>query len=286
MATTVTLTGTGVPHPSPGRAGPGVLVQAGGVAVQVDAGRGTLIRLAELGLAPADLSALLVTHVHSDHVVDLADVVMTRWVQGNLHPAGPLPLVLPEGEPERFARSMLEPFADDLALRAEHASHGELELEVLAFAPGPEPVEVWRAPGGELVVEAVAVHHEPVPQAVAYRITTPEAVVVVSGDTRICEEVELLARGADLLVHETCRVRAMAELIAGTPFEAIFSYHADSVQLGAIAQRAGVGHLMLTHLIPPPASMADELAFATDAREGGYEGEVTVGRDLVAWSCG
>lgn len=263
-----------------------MLVQVGDVAVQFDAGRGTLIRLAELGLTPADLDALALTHVHSDHVVDVADVVMTRWIQANLHAAGPLPLVLPEGEPERFATAMLEPYADDLALRAAHAHHGEIELDLVAFAVSPEPAEVWRSAGGELLVEAVAVHHEPVPQAVAYRCTTPDAVVVISGDTRVCREVEDLARGADLLVHEACRARAMAELIQGTPFEAIFSYHADSVELGALARRAGVGHLMLTHLIPPATTTAEELAFAVDVREGGYEGEVTVGRDLASWTAG
>ena len=263
-----------------------MLVQVGEVAVQIDAGRGTLIRLAELGVGAADLDALLLTHVHSDHVVDAADVVMTRWVQGNLHPAGPLPLVLPKGEPERFAQAMLAPYAGDLALRAEHAGHGELELDLRPFTQSREPREVWRSSGGELVVEAVAVHHEPVPEAVAYRLTTPDAVVVVSGDTRACQEVEDLAQGADLLVHETCRVRAMAELIEGTPFEAIFSYHADSVEVGALAKRAQVSHLMLTHLIPPANTAAEELAFATDAREGGYEGEISVGRDLMTWSAG
>ena len=101
-------------------------------------------------------------------------------------------------------------------------------------------------------VLAVAVHHEPVPEAVAYRVETPEGVVVVSGDTRVCTEVESLATGADVLVHEACRPTAMAPLIAGTVFETIFSYHADTVALGAMAGRAGVPHVVLTHLIPPP----------------------------------
>src|SRR6478736_3253860 len=65
------LTGTGVPHPRPGRAGAGVLVRCDGVALQFDAGRATVLRLVEAGISPSDLSALFVTHVHSDHVVDL-----------------------------------------------------------------------------------------------------------------------------------------------------------------------------------------------------------------------
>jgi ribonuclease Z len=279
-ATTVTLTGTGVPHPSPGRAGPGVLVRHGETALQFDAGRGTVLRLAEAGALAHQLDALFVTHVHSDHLVDLADVVMTRWVQGTLHPAGPLPIVAPEGESTRFARRMLDPFVDDIAVRVEHVQDRVPELDIRPFPLPTSPTEVWRSADGSVVVDAVGVHHEPVREAVAYRITTPAGVVVISGDTRVCDEVLDLAAGADVLVHEACRISAMAPLIAGTPFEAIFDYHADTVPLGRLAEAAGVGHLVLTHLIPPPTDAASEQAFADDVRDGGYTGVLTVGYDL------
>jgi ribonuclease Z len=125
------------------------------------------------------------------------------------------------------------------------------------------------------------VHHEPVTGAVAYRVTTPNAVVVISGDTRVCDEVERMSIGADVLVHEACRTTALREAIAGSPFEQIFSYHADTVPLGALAQRAGVGHLVLTHLIPAPNDEAEIEAFTADVRDGGYTGRVTVGTDLL-----
>jgi len=133
-------------------------------------------------------------------------------------------------------------------------------------------------------VLAVVVHHEPVPDAVAYRVETPDGVVVISGDTRVCAEVEQLSIGADVLVHEACRTTALAEAIAGTRFETIFSYHADTVPLGAMAERAGVPHVVLTHLIPPPQQPGDGAAFAQDLRDGGYAGTVTVGEDLTTVS--
>ncbi len=238
--TTVTLTGTGVPHPSPGRAGPGVLVRHGETALQFDAGRGTMIRLAEAGTGAHELDALFVTHVHSDHVVDLADVVMTRWIQGTLHPAGPLPIYAVDGEPARFAAAMLDPFVDDIAVRVEHVQEHAPVLDIRPFALPASPVEVWRSDDGSVIVEAVGVHHEPVRAAVGFRITTPSGVVVISGDTRVCDEVHDLAAGADVLVHEACRVSAMQPLIEGTPFEQIFDYHADTVALGRLAQAAGV----------------------------------------------
>ena len=97
----------------------------------------------------------------------------------------------------------------------------------------------------------------------------------------MCAEVEALAVGADVLVHEACRQSALAPLIAGTTFETIFSYHADTVALGAMAARAGVPHVVLTHLIPPPDQPGDREAFAQDLRDGGYEGRITVGEDLT-----
>jgi len=282
MSTEVILTGTGVPHPRPGRAGPGTLVRHGDVALQFDAGRATVVRLMEAGTPPHDLTALFLTHVHSDHVVDLADVVMTRWIQQQLVQTGTLPLVVPDGAAARFARRMLEAYDEDLALRVEHVGAEPLEIDLRPFPAQPEPALVWTSADGAVTVEAVAVHHEPVPDAVAYRVRTPDGVVVVSGDTRVCQEVEDLAAGADVLVHEACRTSALAPVIAGTTFETIFSYHADTVALGGLAERAGVGHLVLTHLIPPPDAPEQADGFAQDVREGGYSGPVTVGEDLTA----
>jgi ribonuclease Z len=286
VTTDVVLTGTGVPHPRPGRAGAGVLVRCGEVALQFDAGRATVLRLTEAGTPPHALSALFVTHVHSDHVVDLPDVAITRWIQQQLVATGPLVVVAPEGTTARFVRRMLEPFDDDLAVRVEHVGADPLEVDLRPFEVTPTAEPVWTSEDGSVRVLAVAVHHEPVPEAVAYRVETPDGVVVISGDTRVCTEVEQLSAGADVLVHEACRATALADLIAGTTFETIFSYHADTVPLGAMAERAGVPQVVLTHLIPPPDRPEDAEAFARDLRDGGYRGTVTVGEDLTTVTLG
>jgi ribonuclease Z len=257
-------------------------VRCGDVALQFDAGRATVLRLMEAGTAPHALTALFVTHVHSDHVVGLPDVAMTRWIQQQLARTGPLVVVAPEGTSARFVRRMLEPYDDDLAVRVEHVGADPLEVDLRPFDVTSTPQLVWSSDDGSVRVLAVAVHHEPVPEAVAYRVETPDGVVVISGDTRVCAEVEQLATGADVLVHEACRTTALADVIAGTTFETIFSYHADTVPLGAMAERAGVPHVVLTHLIPPPDGPDEAEAFAQDLRDGGYLGTVTVGEDLTS----
>jgi len=280
VTTTVTLTGTGVPHVTPGRAGAGVLVSHEGIHLQFDAGRATVLRLAEAGVMPGDLTAQFITHYHSDHVVDLVDVVMTRWIMGQLHPAPPLDIVVPEGPATRFVQRMLDPYDDDVLIRRQHVDSPAITTNIMAFAVTTSPSAVWTSGNGAVVVEAVGVHHEPVEAAVAYRVTTPDGVVVISGDTRVCDEVFELAGAADVLVHEACRKDAMSAAIAGTAFEKIFDYHADTSMLGEFAQRFGIRHLVLTHLIPQPRTDRDIHGFERDLRNGGYTGRVTVGRDL------
>lgn len=281
MTTTVTLTGTGVPHPSAGRAGAGVLVSCGEVHLQFDAGRGTVLRLADAGRSPADLSALFITHYHSDHVIDVADVVLTRWVLRHHDVTPPLDIVVSEGPTRTFVETMLDPYADDIRIRREHTGAGPIETSLRIFRASSSAERVWSTPDGSVSVDAVAVHHEPVEAAVAYRVTTPDGCVVISGDTRVCDEVFELARGADVLVHEACRRSAMAAAIAGTTFEQIFDYHADSRILGEYAERYGIEHLVLTHLIPQPTTDKQVASFEADLRAGGFTGRVTVGRDLL-----
>lgn len=280
MTTSVVITGTGVPHVSPGRAGAGVLVSYGDTHLQFDAGRATTLRLAEAGILPNQLSALFVTHVHSDHVIDIPDLVLTRWIESNLHPAGPLPIYSARGPVEGFLASMLLPYANDIEVRVGHGQDAPPSFTTHVFDAPTSIQEVWRSADEQVIVSALAVRHEPVTNAVAYRVDSPDGAVVISGDTRVCDEIGLLADGAQLLVHEAARVRAMKDLIRNTPFENIFDYHADSVTLGEFASRWNVPHLVLTHLIPPPSSLRDSQLFAEDIREGGFRGVIHVANDL------
>lgn len=281
MTTSLILTGTGVPHPAPGRAGAGALVRCGDVTLQFDAGRATVLRMVEAGVSPVDLTAAFVTHYHSDHVVDLADLAITRWVLQQTKTTGALTIVTPEGPARRFAERMLDAYDDDIEVRSHHTGAPPPRVDVRSFEPRHEPTAVWTSDDGTVRVSAIAVHHEPVEAAVAYRVDTPDGAVVISGDTRVCDEVFRLAEGADVLAHEACRKTGLGDSVKGSVFETIFSYHADTVELGAMAERHGIGHVVLTHLIPAPREERHEASFEKDLRNGGYTGTVTVGRDLM-----
>lgn len=280
MATEVVVTGTGVPHLAPGRAGPGVLVRCGATALQFDAGRATALRLCEAGTALAELDALFVTHHHSDHLTGLADLVFARWLEGHGRHE-PLPIVCPSGPALRFLERMLDPWEDDIAVRMTHVGRIDRpEPRLVPYAAGAAASEVWSHDG--VRVEARLVHHEPVVPSVAYRVTTQDGVLVISGDTVACDEVAELAEGADVLVHEAFRRAVLEPAFGALPHVArIADYHADTPDVGRIAKRAGVATLVLTHLIPAPRDDREKLGFVDDVRRGGFEGELIVADDLA-----
>jgi ribonuclease Z len=288
MTTKVIITGTGTPQVSAERAGPGVLVQYSddrGVStnIQIDAGSMTLGRLAAADVLPAQLDAIFLTHYHSDHLVGLADVLLSHWVMDRFDDNPRVPLIAPNGSTTRFLDRMFDIWDHDLAVRALHNGRTpHPKADVVGFDVPAAPTEVWSR--GYVTVVAGQVRHEPVVGAVGYRIETPDGVVAISGDTTVCPEVASLATGADVLVYEAMRT----EEIRTRPqhLHYIIDYHADTREIGQQAAELGVSQLMLTHLIPQPRSEADKQLFADDVREGGYRGELLVCDDLDSVTLG
>ena len=141
MSLAITLLGTGSPIPSPDRAGPATLISAGvGEHAEhylVDAGRGVLMRLAAIGLGARNLNAVLLTHLHSDHITDLNDVITTRWVM-TFTPT-PLTIVGPVGT-RVVVDHILASLAPDIGYRIAH--HDDLTE--------PPPVTVVEVEAGSI----------------------------------------------------------------------------------------------------------------------------------------
>lgn len=268
----VVLTGTGTPIPVPGRAGPGVYVRTADAGLQIDTGRATVLRLAEAGVRADAVDAVLLTHHHSDHTTDLGDVLVSAWLMDADHAVD---LVAPAGLTAEFAETALAPLRGDMTFRRGHRRVTDIARpDVRAFRPGRAPALVWQR--GDTQVDAVAVRHEPVVDAVGYRIRTSLGSVVISGDTRACAEIEELASGARVLVHEVVDPARVPEARRHT-----IEYHAIPAEVGALAERAGVETLVLTHLWPAPQDDLDIRAFHDGVRAGGFTGELIVGADLV-----
>lgn len=278
MSTTVTITGTGTPLVTADRAGAGVLVKHGDTHLQFDAGRGTVSRLMAAGSSPMDLTALFLTHYHSDHLLGLQDVVLSHWTMDIYDEFEPFSLYAPNGPTVAFCEKMLDIWRDDLAVRSLHnLREPKPKMNLVGFDAPPTPTEVWS--NDEVAVLAGEVRHEPIENAVGYRVETPDGVVAISGDTVVCDEVAALAEGADVMVYEALRSDVIKKRPADKQY--ILHYHADTRLLGQQMAELQIPVLMLTHLIPAPSTDAEKQLFVDEVREGGYEGEIMVCDDLA-----
>jgi ribonuclease Z len=274
MTIEVVLLGTGNPLPDRDRAGAATLVRAGAATLLVDAGRAVCMRLVAAGVLPFMLDVVLLTHLHSDHICDLNDVVTTQWVMSPVEKS--LRIFGPPRTKEVVAgmRAMLQP---DVEYRIAH--HDDLTWE-----PSTEVVEV--APGvvfdeNGVRILVAATDHRPAEPTVGFRIEHEGKAVVLAGDTVPCEGLDELCRGADIYVQTVLR-DDLVQLVSMQRFRDTIDYHSTVVQAAQTAARGGVGTLVLTHQIPTPgAGAADE--WTNIAREH-FGGEIVFGEDLLTIS--
>jgi ribonuclease Z len=266
----VTLLGTGSPMVDPNRAGPSTLVRAGSELLLLDCGRGVLMRAAAVGVGAANLTALLLTHLHSDHITDLGDVITTRWV--TTFESTPLPIIGPPGTAE-VVDAILAALGPDIRYRIAH--HPDItEPPVVQVHEHTEGL-VWKSEGVRIIVAPT--DHRPVEPTIAFRISYEKASVVVAGDSVPCSALDELADGADALVHTAIR----KDLVVKLPqqrLKDIIDYHSSVEDAAATAARAGVDTLILTHYVPPigPGQENDWRERAASA----FDGRIELGNDL------
>jgi ribonuclease Z len=267
------LLGTGSPPPNPTRRGPATLVVIGErERFLVDAGSGVGVQLVQAGVRPWDWPPVFITHHHSDHTIDLGHLLITRWIVGQ---NAPLDVYGPAGTRRQVDR-LLQWLRWDVDIRRAHM-HGRPPLEVRVTEI--EEGRVLERDG--LRVSAFLVEHDPVTPAFGYRFDAEGASVVISGDTRPCENLVRWSRGVDLLVHECCEM-TKTSWVPGCGWATLedkirnlSSYHTQPDDIGRVADGARPQRLALTHLMP-----GSDPAELKSAAAKHYRGAVTVGEDL------
>ncbi len=290
----VVLLGTGAPLPNPDRCGAGNVIIAGESRVLVDCGWGSARRLFAGGILPATIDVACFTHMHSDHITDMADFIIMRWTGGAKRP---LTVYGPEGTRETMDGFMAA-LAHDIRYRKAH--HGALLsddgirtiVHEVEATPGPAPV----ATVGELTIESFEVDHYPVVPALGLRFRRGATSVVLSGDTKRCDSLVRASSGADLLVCEAMnigmmrgaieRLRAVNPTTAGLLQDAT-EYHTHTEDVAAMARDAGVKRLVLSHLIPAvPPTAEDAKAAFTAGMSDIFDGPIEIGHDLMRITVG
>ena len=277
--TRLILLGTaGGPSPKRTASGPSQVILVDGVAHVVDCGDGVARQLRLAGVSPTAVRHIFITHHHSDHNADYGNLMLLAWAAGlreRVDTWGPPPL-------EKMTKLFLEMNEYDIAVRMK--DEGRVPL-----APLVHPHE--RHESGEVMrdervrVTCAVVPHPEVAPAFAYRFDTPDRSIVISGDTARSDALIALAKGADVLVHESLYVPAVDRLVASIPNAAtlkkhIIDSHTSVEDAGRVAQAAGVKTLVLSHFVPSDDSAITDEMWAAPARAN-FNGRVIVGKDLL-----
>lgn len=198
--TKVVMLGTGTPNPVPERSGPSVAIVVNNNSYLIDSGTG-IVRQAERAnqmgihaLEAKNLKTVFITHTHSDHTIGIADLIFTPWV---LEREEPLKVYGPKGV-KKMVDHVLAAYEDDINARMfglEKANKTGIEVKTTEISEGI----IYQ---DELVtVEAFLVDHPPF-EAYGYKFTTPDKVIVISGDTCYNNNLIKHAIDCDILIHE------------------------------------------------------------------------------------
>jgi ribonuclease BN (tRNA processing enzyme) len=272
------LLGTGGgPTPKALRAAPSMALMIGGQLHIIDAGNGVARQAALAGLPLKNLAHVWITHLHNDHVADAFTLPWLAW-SGAL--TTPVMVHGPRGM-KQMARDWLRFARVDIETRMADEGRPDLRkmISVAEVAPGVQ------LDSAGLKVTAARVEHPPLFDSFAYRFDWAGKSVVWSGDTRPCQALIDLARGADFLVQEVMYLPAMERLIASesnapTLRAHLLASHTLAEQAGEIAAAAGVKTLVLSHFVPGgDASVTDDMWQAAAAKA--FPGKIIVGRDLL-----
>jgi ribonuclease Z len=281
---TVTLLGTGSPIPDPARMNAMTLVRAGQEVLLFDAGRGVVERLSQANVKGKDITAVFLTHFHSDHTVGLPDLWLTSrlrvgWWGGR---TTPLEVWGPTGNAE-FMQSLTKAFTSDI-----HARPKDTQIELVGHEFSQDGV-VFNRNG--VKVTAFTVDHGATKPAVGYRIDYNGRAVLLSGDTRYDENVVKYGTGVDLLLHEVLVVNP--EFLAAHPeLKPIFDHHTSPEQCGKVFTRAKPKLAAFTHIVffggpafgsPDPAPTVQEMM--QEARTT-YRGPLEAGVDMMTFEIG
>ena len=273
----ITLLGTGAPPPVMNRFGPSILVEAGQQKFLFDAGRGALQRLAQANVRWQEVDAIFLTHLHSDHVVGFPDLWLTGWLVG---PGRDRPL---DVRGPRGTKNMM--------LHLEHAYEFDIRIRPYQDRASPDGAViltedisqgvVWERAG--VKITAFDVDHTPVKPAFGYRLDYAGRSVVLSGDTRISENLVRYAQGVDVLIHEVVAIETFQR--ARTPPErakTIVAQHVTAEQAGEVFSRVRPRLAVYSHILLPTATEQDLIPSTRKT----YSGPLEVGEDLMVIEVG
>ena len=303
--TKVVLLGTkGGPTVGKGRANPSNFLIAAGRSYVIDCGYGVTRQLVEAGVQAQEVRTILISHNHSDHMLELGPLIYNAWASGLREPIevwGPPPI-------GKIVANFLDSLGYDIDIRV--ADEGRPDLRKLVavheFEAPPSPflspqageaksIHSPLATGSAgaaatmferdgLKVSAARVRHPPITHAYAYRFDASDRSIVFSGDTTYSPELIALAKGTDVL-DEVMHLAGLDRSLSRVPNapslrKHLIDSHTTTEQLGYVAAEAGAKTLVLSHLVPGDDPSITDVMWLEEVRKN-FSSEIVVGRDLM-----
>ena len=261
----VVVCGSRSPLPSPGRAESCVLVEAGNDIYIFDLGNGSVNNLTQYQLPWPNVKAVLITHMHSDHMADLPDAHLQSWIQGR---TAPLKVYGPEGI-NLVTKGFELAYSADYQYRSDHHGDDMLPMSIAGF----DAIQITDnqlipndTPGLEIL--PFVVDHHPVNSAFGFKISYKGRTVVISGDTIHDGSVQKYSKDIDLLIHSAISIDIVERMRGFAPIPQmdkilfdIQDYHTTIKEAGEISRDANVKHLLIYHSIPTPRNKIMEDVF-------------------------
>jgi ribonuclease BN (tRNA processing enzyme) len=273
--TKIVFLGTGGPRPRPDHSGPSVAIIVDGTPYLVDLGVGIVRRAAAAtnsgvkGLETIQLSKAFITHLHSDHTLGFADVMLTPWVMGRTEP---LEVYGPPGL-AAMAEHLQAAYQEDIGIRIRGLEHGN-STGHRVNAHEIQPGIAYR--DDHVKVTAFPVRHGSWPVAFGYRFDTADRSIVLSGDCAPSPPLVEACHGCDVLIHEAY-AKADSSVRREGWSEYLASFHTSAAELGAIANQAKPKLVILYHQMYWGSSTEETIL--QELRQV-YKGPVASAKDL------
>jgi len=287
----VFLLGSGGPINNDKRVASSIAIIAGGEFLLFDVGPGSYRNVDVMRLPAGNLSAIFLTHFHSDHIGDLGEANMLSWVNGR---EKPLEVYGPKGV-EKVVKGFEMAYELDTGYRIAH--HGS---EILSRENGKmisKPISMENKDERKLCFEkndlkvfAFSVDHSPIKPAFGYRIEYKGIVIAITGDTVKTENLANHCQDADILFSEAISYKMLNNIVSGAKklkFERyakiltdIQNYHMNPVIAGELAKDANVKKLVLVHITPYLPNENAEKMYLNGVKDV-FNGEIILGKDKM-----
>ena len=242
----LTLLGTGCPSVDYKRCGSANLVSTKNTRILVDCGSGVTQRLNQAKISSADIDALFFTHLHSDHVVDFYQLIISSW---HSYRTKPWKIYGPKGT-KKFIKNIMAAWAKERKQRILYESRASIkafDVKVTEFG------STGNYSFKDLKIKYFEVDHKPVKYAYGFSFFNKSKKLTISGDTRPCENLMKFAHNSDVLLHEVFiegEIKETNKMRTKKTLHNVQRYHTSSSQVGKVAFITRSKKLVLTHFVP------------------------------------